>query len=609
MRVFEEFWTFVAAVGAALVLVALAAVLLSYFNPQQPLDHAKAAFYPLVKPANATHVLLGVEPYADGVAVVGVAYQHGGRWFDVPLRPTTVNKTAWLNTTDGRAVAVPCGSNVTVVTRYGSASRATSFTPLCLQREPEFRDDLTALLQQMVMYGSYVLDYAAYKSTPVLTAYLSFGTTTGEPVHVGFQNLAPFPYMAVPGAPRGEGPWPPSNFAAVALAPREYRGVHYFGTLRPAWSRVYRLLNVYAYWDDNILEIWINNVLIYNGTAPKGRAEFRAPQGFTVVFQPEGSILYPIEDPSEAELLAYDWHIADMKKGRAVQVSKWIPFFNVPVPSAPYTRNWLKQTWYVMPAGPYVGRSGGFELLGVVPPFEVYSVYAAVNGSGLVVRAMDPDCGMSERCIRTWFFSSQGTYSVRIGQRTFHVRWDSEGVEINGTRGTQSVSYPFYYRYNLTGAYPYRLEVSLYNYRYRTLTCELRGVFSVTLALYLGDRLVAYDEMYGEFGDGSDCDYSPSVSSPGYTLCVPQHIRIPKGLDHRNFRPTGGGYTVEVHKKYEVREFGCGVDRRYSTSTGVNVASDGKHYHVRDPGGNTCGYQQARTCNGIVYCGSCPSNN
>jgi stringent starvation protein B len=43
-----------------------------------------------------------------------------------------------------------------------------------------------------------------------------------------------------------------------------------------------------------------------------------------------------------------------------------------------------------MPAGPYVGRVGGFELFGVVPPFEVYSVYAAVNGSGLVVRSETP---------------------------------------------------------------------------------------------------------------------------------------------------------------------------------------------------------------------------
>ena len=62
----------------ALTLLGAAAVMLYYFNPQQPVDHAKAAFYPLVKPLNATHAWLGVKPSADKVEVVELKYHYGG---------------------------------------------------------------------------------------------------------------------------------------------------------------------------------------------------------------------------------------------------------------------------------------------------------------------------------------------------------------------------------------------------------------------------------------------------------------------------------------------------------------------------------------------------
>jgi hypothetical protein len=62
-----------------------------------------------------------------------------------------------------------------------------------------------------------------------------------------------------------------------------------------------------------------------------------------------------------------------------------------------------------------VGRVGGFELFGVVPPFEVYSAYAAVNGSGLVVRMGAPNCGVSEQCIRTFFYPQPGAYRIDTG--------------------------------------------------------------------------------------------------------------------------------------------------------------------------------------------------
>ena len=288
MQILEELGTFIVSVALAVALIGVAAVLLYYFNPQQPVDHAKAAFYPLVKPLNTTHVQLGVKPFADKVEVVELKYQYRGRWVDVPLARFTADRAVWLNTTDGRPVAVPCSANVTVATRYGTASRAVSFTPVCLQRQPQVRDDLTVLVEQMVSYGSYVLDYAAYKSTPVLTAYFAFGS-----MHIGFQNVGPFPYMAVRFSPNGSGLWPPSVYA-VTLTPSEYKSIGNIPSGEP-WFRtpggtckligsgplydaecgvMYRWMNIYVYWNDT-LEIWINNVRVYNGTPPTAAAGSR----------------------------------------------------------------------------------------------------------------------------------------------------------------------------------------------------------------------------------------------------------------------------------------------------------------------------------------------
>jgi hypothetical protein len=408
MLVLEELGTFIVSVALALAVLGVAAVLLYYFNPQQPPDHAKAAFYPLVRPLNKTHVWLGVKPSADKVEVVELKYQYRGRWVDVPLARLTADRAVWLNTTDGRPAAVPCSANVTVATRYGTASRAVSFTPVCIQRLPRFRDDLTVLLEQMASYGSYVLDYVAYKSTPVLTAYFGFGS-----MHIGFQNVGPFPYMAARGAPTGGGLWPPSVYAA-SLAPGEHKNIGDIPSGIPPFPApketcpggvggvMYRWLNVYVYWNDT-LEIWINNVRVYNGTPPAAAAEYTAPQGFTVVFDPDAGTLeirYPSYVASHTEWGCYFRYwtkrtALTLSVGRgATQWSGWVEMINTPAPTSPVSTN---QPWSVMPAGPYAGRSGGFELFGVVPPFEVYSVYAAVNGSGLAVRIGDPNCGVSER--------------------------------------------------------------------------------------------------------------------------------------------------------------------------------------------------------------------
>jgi hypothetical protein len=439
--------------------------------------------------------------------------------------------------------------------------------------------------------------------------------------------------------------------------------------------------------------------------------------------------------------------------------------------------------WNVMPAGPYVGRSGGFELFGVVPPFEVYSVYAAVNGSGLVVRVGDPNCGLSEQCIRTFFYPQPGMYRIDTGINmpagmpvyidrnyiiavtstftesycggggrfarcatiswyvpgasravvynpgssaefwdtgsgpyTCHIRtdgfrntvafegkywqidcgkwggrwgnvweslgvirlvfnrdytvsvykdgqylynvpvyvcrgpvatcgwgpwapmqrfvipvfWEPDGIAMGVARfvhskdsvgygpgmnyvyGIQTAAMPFYYRYNLTGAYPYRLEVKIDTEEKKVAEAGdwiyINVTYSGYLKLYLGDQLVAYDALYG-WTIRRDYVPPPSLPEPDRPegTCVPQRVRKPKGLVHRNFQQGQDGYSVEVRRVYEVREFGCGVDRTYTEtiSAGVYTAT-GTSYHTKDPNNNVCGFRQARNCRGTVYCDQCP---
>jgi hypothetical protein len=179
-------------------------------------------------------------------------------------------------------------------------------------------------------------------------------------------------------------------------------------------------------------------------------------------------------------------------------------------------------------------------------------------------------------------------------------------------RDVQTAAVPYYYKYNLTGAYPYRLEVKI-NTAEREITEDehyiyINVTYSGYLKLYLGDQLVAYDALYGWTirQDQAPPSAGGSVSEPDST-CVPQKVRTPKGIEHRNLEKGENSHTVEVVKKYLVHEFGCGVDRTYTEeiSAGVYTAT-GTSYHTRDPCGRVCGYQPARNCGGTVYCGSCP---
>jgi len=125
------------------------------------------------------------------------------------------------------------------------------------------------------------------------------------------------------------------------------------------------------------------------------------------------------------------------------------------------------------------------------------------------------------------------------------------------------------------------------------------------LKLYLGDRLVAYDALYGwtvvretaQSSTGTPAERPESV-------CVPQFVKIPKGQVHGNLRNTTKGYYVEVYNVYEVREFGCGVDRTYTERIKVAaVTADGTSYHVYDSQSQTaCGFRRADNCGDVVCC-------
>lgn len=133
--------------------------------------------------------------------------------------------------------------------------------------------------------------------------------------------------------------------------------------------------------------------------------------------------------------------------------------------------------------------------------------------------------------------------------------------------------------------------------------------YSGYLKLYLGDMLVAYDALYGWTTRRDQAPPPPEYYEPDRPeeTCVPQQVRIPKGVEHRNLQKGQNGYSVEVVKKYEVHVSGCGYNYKYTdtVSTGVRTVS-GTSYHVRDPKGNVCGYQPAQNCRGVVYCNVCP---
>jgi hypothetical protein len=208
-----------------------------------------------------------------------------------------------------------------------------------------------------------------------------------------------------------------------------------------------------------------------------------------------------------------------------------------------------------------------------------------------------------------------GPDGIAVGVAHFRYNRHSVGYGegVIRVRDVQTVALPFYYRYNLTGAYPYRLEVQI-NTAEKNITraggwMYINVTYSGYLKLYLGDQLAAYDALYGWTirREQAPPPAEGVVSDRPDEACVPQKVRKPKGLEHRNLVNSTDGYSVQVVKKYEVREFGCGADRKYEEAISAGVyTTTGTSYHVKDPKNNVCGFKQARNCDGTVYCDECP---
>jgi len=187
------------------------------------------------------------------------------------------------------------------------------------------------------------------------------------------------------------------------------------------------------------------------------------------------------------------------------------------------------------------------------------------------------------------------------------------GAGLTYVYGTQTVALPFYYRYNLTGAYPYRLDVQITTAEKKIAEADgwiyINVTYSGYLKLYLGNKLVAYDALYGWTIRRDQAPPPPEYYEPDRpkTTCVPQQVRIPKGVVHTDLTNSTNGYSVNVLKRFVVREFGCGVDRTYTEEISAGVyTANGNSYHTRDPNGKVCGFKQARNCGGTVYCNVCP---
>jgi hypothetical protein len=375
--------------------------------------------------STATHVWLGVKPSADKVEVVELKYQYRGRWVDVPVARFTADRAVWLNTTDGRPVAVPCSANVTVATRYGTAARSLSFTPVCLQRDRVDVAEVTEVFRQLTDYASYVANYVLYKSIPAITAYVRFGS-----MYVGIQDIAPFAFQAVQsaGAP-GWQLWPPS-YGAVNLLPLEARDIWSGASAEPlesstlSWGNVtsvmYRWLNVVVDWDSSVLRIWVNNALAYNGTPPAAAATFTAPQGFRITFTPI--------DADTANVTLYYQRYAYYKppcnclwnrgglvwdkalsltaaRGRASWWGGWVRMINVPAPG--YGESGFTRVIHVLPPAPYLG--GDRMLFGAVTPFLVRSLTALRASNGTVFASYATDNGAVKMLT---FSTPNGTFYV-----------------------------------------------------------------------------------------------------------------------------------------------------------------------------------------------------
>ena len=146
------------------------------------------------------------------------------------------------------------------------------------------------------------------------------------------------------------------------------------------------------------------------------------------------------------------------------------------------------------------------------------------------------------------------------------------------------------YKYTLRVKAGYTAQQLGYDYITGNYLYEVQA--SSALWLYLWNKLVGYDAVDGVgyttvyVGGGS---YSPVEEGPS---CIPTKIIKEKNHEHRNWEEVPGGYTVDIYKTYEVREFGCGSDVNYTYKEyWTTVKAQGNIYVINDQG-KTCTMQQ-----------------
>jgi hypothetical protein len=462
--------------------------MLYYFNPQQPVDHAKAAFYPLVKPINATHVWLGVKPSADKVEVAELKYQYGGRWVDVPVARLTADRAMWLNTTDGRPVVVPCFANVTVATRYGTAARSLSFTPVCIQREESVWVDLTGIKLAMEACARFLAEYYAMANTPVLTAYYRVepGGRGNDMLYLELKNIWREPLVLImtsdlntvrnllsgrvlpyPEYAPGRGlPYP------VLLEPNEVitldRAFLYWSVVNaPGFSDAgwYRWIYIDAF--VNSLELWTNGVPAYNGTDIP--AYVKTPQGYYINFTTHTIVADPRCRPAQ-QLPQFGpgynhwegWVRLDcvwMRGGQTIYVMKvpfnwdWAPnrrlyIFALPASELKLFGGWFNRITKV--SGDYVNittvvRNGTQTVgLGVALPYVLYTVTIWPQGDGtLLLQWLPTSAPAVPKYVRNATLAPGQAYTITAPGSGARILYADGDVWIAFIRARVGISYTY----------------------------------------------------------------------------------------------------------------------------------------------------------------------
>ena len=240
----------------------------------------------------------------------------------------------------------------------------------------------------------------------------------------------------------------------------------------------------------------------------------------------------------------------------------------------------------------------------------------------------------------SWSIDSNGVVSVyrngvfqrrtRLGQISAALAWTPDGriyaaSGVGMASDTARVSVPFAYRWSLSGAYNYTLTLSVATDKKLVASWSVfyitwylhnvtyRGVMNLT---YNG-KPVALDAFYGWYYMLTSYTPPPPPPPPPSgpppveaATCIPTMIKIGEDQVHKELNKGDKTYSVQVVNYAIWRITGCGQDYTYKVATSVRtLTANGDIYQVTDPKGNVCGYQQAQTCGGVVYCGRCTSNS